>query len=81
MTILSKINKRVVLKQIASFIEKKVIYHQYLCGYRKSHSTATLLANLLDHIKKTMKASEITLAVFTDYWKAFDPTDFSILIK
>ena len=79
--ILSKIDKRVVLKQIASFIEKKLIYHHYQCGYRKSHSTATLLANLLDHIKKTMKASEITLAVFTDYWKAFDPTDFSILIK
>ena len=27
-----------------------------------------------------MKASEITLAVFTDYSKAFDTIDFSVLI-
>ena len=28
-----------------------------------------------------MKSSEITLAVFTDYSKAFDPIDFSVFIK
>ena len=30
---------------------------------------------------KALKASEITLAVFTDYSKAFDNIDFSVLIK
>ena len=30
---------------------------------------------------KTMKASEITLAVLTDYSKAFDNIDFSVLIR
>ena len=28
-----------------------------------------------------MKASEVTLAVFTDYSKTFDTIDFSVLIK
>ena len=65
--ILSKIYERVVLEQITNFIEKKLIYHHYQSGYRKNHSTRTLLAKLQDDIKEAMKASGITLTVFTDY--------------
>ena len=72
---------RVVLEQITNFIEKDLIYHHYQSGYRKTHSTATLLAKLRDDIKEAMKASKITLAVFADYSKAFDTIDFSVLIK
>ena len=79
--ILSKIYERVVLEQITNFIEKNLIYHHYQSGYRKNHSTATLLAKLRDDIKEAMKASEITLSVFPDYLKAFDTIDFSVLIK
>ena len=79
--ILSKADKRVVLEQITDFIEKKLIYHHYQSGYCKNHSTKILLAKLRDDIKEAMKASEITLAVFTDYSKAFDTIDFSLLIK
>ena len=79
--ILSKIYERVVVERITNFIEKKLIYHHYQSGYRKNHSTAILLVKLQDDIKNAMKASEITLAVFTDYSKAFDTIDFSILIK
>ena len=73
--------ERVVLEQISNFIEKKLIYHHYQYGYRKYHSTETLLAKLRDDIKKAIKASKITLAVFTDYWKAFGTFYFSVLIK
>ena len=79
--ILSKIYERVALEQITNFIENKLIYHHYQSGYHKNHSTATLLAKLRDDIKKAMKASEITLAVFTEYLKAFDTIDFSVLIR
>ena len=79
--ILSKIYERVVLEQITNFIEKKLIYHHYQSGYRKNHSTATLLTKLRDDIREAIKASEITLAVFTDYSKAADTIDFSVLIK
>ena len=79
--ILSKVYERVVLEQITNFIEKKLIYHHYQSGYRKNHSTATLLAKLRDDIKEAMKASEITLAVVTDYSKALDTIDFSVLIR
>ena len=79
--ILSKIYERVALEQITNFIEKKLIYNHYQSSYRKNHSTATLLAKLRDDIKEAIKASEITLAVFTDYSKAFDTIDFSVLIR
>ena len=79
--ILSKADERVVLEQITDFIEKKLIYHHYQSRYRKNHSTTILLAKLRDDIKEAMKASEITLAVFTRYSKAFDNIDFSVLIK
>ena len=75
------IDERVVSEQITNFTEKKLIYHRYQSDYRKNHSTATLLAKLRDGIKRAMKASEITLTVFTDYSKAFDTIDFSVLIK
>ena len=76
--ILSKVYERVVLEQITNFIEKKLIYYHYRSGYRKNHSTATLLAKLRDDIKEAMKAREITLATFRDFSKAFDNIDFSV---
>ena len=78
--ILSQVYERVVLEQITNFIEKKLIHH-YQSGRRKNYSTATLLPKLRDDIKEAMKASEITLAFFTNYSKAFDTINFSLLIK
>ena len=50
---LSKIYERVVSEEITNFIEKNLVYHHYQSGYRKNHSTATLLAKLRDDIKRT----------------------------
>ena len=79
--VLSKVYEKLVLQQLAVFIERESVYHQYQSGYRKNHSTATLLLKLHDDIRKAMKRSEVTIAIFTDYSKAFDTIDFSILIK
>ena len=78
--VLSKVYEKLVLQQLAVFIERESVYHQYQSGYRKNHSTATLL-KLHDDIKKAMKSSEVTIAIFTDYSKAFDTINFSILLK
>ena len=79
--VLSKVHEKLVLQQLAVFIERESVYHQYQSGYRNNHSTATLLLKLHDDIKKAMKSSEVTIAIFTDSSKAFDTTHFSILIK
>ena len=79
--ILSKVYKKQVLHQTTDFIETQQVYNKHQSGYRKNHSTATILSKLYDDIKLVMKQSELTMAVFTDYSKAFDTIDFFTLIQ
>ena len=48
-------------------------------GYRKKHSTLTILIKLRDNIECAMKSREVTLAAFVDFSKAFD-TIVNVLI-
>ena len=79
--VLSKVYEKQVLHQIADFIETQQVYNKHQSGYRKNHSTATILSNLYGNIKMAMKQSELTMAVFTNYSKAFDAIDFFTLIQ
>ena len=79
--ILSKVYEKLVLKQITQFIEEQNVYHKYQSGFRKHHSTSKILTKLYDDIKNSMKRSEISVAIFADYSKAFDTIDFYTLIQ
>ena len=79
--ILSKVYEKLVLQQMTEFIKKQLIYHKHQSGYRKNHSTTTLLMKLYDDIKTSMNKSEITIAIFADYSKTFDTIDFYTLIQ
>ena len=70
--ILSKIYEKSILQQMTEFIEKRFIYHKHQSGYRKNHSTTTLLVKLYN---------DITIAIFADYSKIFDTIDFYKLIQ
>ena len=73
--ILSKIFERVILNRILTFVETKV-YNATQSGFRKGHSTTTLLLKLRDDIIKSMNKNEVTIAVIIDYSKAFDTTQY-----
>ena len=79
--ILSKVYEKQVLHQITDFIETQQVYNKHQSGYRKNHSTATILSKLYDDIKIAMEQSALTMAVFTDYSKAVDTIDFFTLIQ
>ena len=81
LSVLSKIYERVILNQLCTFIEKQNIYDVNQSGFRKGHSTNTLLLKLRDDIRKAMNKSEMTLSVLIDYSKAFDTIDHRILIE
>ena len=52
---------KLVLKHLAVFIEEESVCHQYQSGYRKKHSTATLLIKPHDDTKNAMKSSKVTV--------------------
>ena len=79
--ILSKVYERLVLSQLVEHIESSTLYKETMSGFRKGHSTAVVLLKLKDDILKAMKKGEITLALFTDYSKAFDTVEFQVLLK
>ena len=47
----------------------------------KNHSAATMLSKLYNDIKMAMQQSELTIAAFTNYSKAFETIDFFTLIQ
>ena len=53
--VLFKIFEKIVLQQIINFLENNITYHQYRFGYRKYHSTLTVLPGLRNIIEKAMK--------------------------
>ena len=79
--VMSKIFERVILKQLCSYIETNHLYNATQSGFRKGHSTSTLLLKLRDDIRKAMKKSEITLTILIDFSKAFDTIDHGVLLK
>ena len=77
LSILSKVFERLVLSQLVEYIEEHSLYKETMSGFRKGHSTIAVLLKLKDDILRAMKKGEITLAVFTDYSKAFDTFHYS----
>ena len=72
LSVLSKVYEPIILTQLGEFIECKALYKSTQSGYRKGHSTVTLLLKLRDDIRRAMNKSEVTLAILIDYSKAFD---------
>ena len=79
--ILSKVFERVILTQLCNHIESHASYNHTQSGFRKGHSTNTLLLKLRDDIKRAMNTSEVTIAVLLDFSKAFDTIDHLTLLR
>ena len=79
--ILSKVYEKVLLHEMSLSTKKKIIYHHYHSGYRKKHSTLTILIKLQGYIERAMKIGEVTLSVFVDSSEAFDAIKFNILLQ
>ena len=67
-------------KQIVDFIDQNNIYKATISGFRKHHSTETLLMKIRDEVVAAMNKGEVTLATFLDYSKAFDTVDYKTLL-
>ena len=79
--VLSKVYERLVLSQMMEYIDRHSIFHERISGYRKGHSTTTVLLRFRDDILRAMKGSELTMAIFADFSKAFDTVDHTRIVK
>ena len=79
--VLSKVYEKVILGQLINHINAQNIYNNIQSGFRKGHSTTTLLLKFRDDIQKAMNKHEITLSVLIDYSKAFDTINHELLLK
>ena len=50
-------------------------------GFRKEHSTTTILLKIRGNIKRAMNKREVTLEILIDFSKAFDTIDHNILLE
>lgn len=76
-----KFHERLVLSQMIEHIDRHSIFHERISGYRKGHSTTTVLLRCRDDILRAMKRGELTMAIFVDFSKAFDTVDHARIVK
>ena len=75
--VMSKVAEKLVAQQIVDYIEVNQPLKQTISGFRKGHSTTTVLLRIRDDIIRAMKKGELTLMVLADYSKAFDTVSLS----
>ena len=79
--VMSKVFERIIMKQLIQYIENRTVYSDMQSGFRKNHSANTLLIKMRDDILNAMDKGEVTIAVLTDFSKAFDTVDYPTLLK
>lgn len=65
---------------MSSFCESESLLGATISGFRRGHSTATVLMGIRDDLLKAMKKGEVTLTVMADFSKAFDTVHYKTLI-
>ena len=64
-----------------SFIDSHDLFKDNVSGFRKGHSTTTVLLRIRDDIIKAMKRAEVTLMILADFSKAFDTIKYKTVLK
>src|SRR6218665_1856161 len=76
-TFLSKILEWIVANQLISYLDANEMFPPNQSGFRRNHSTETLLLRLLSDYS-TMDRGHVTLLALFDVSSAFDSVDHSI---
>ncbi|KAL9962520.1 hypothetical protein ACROYT_G031627 [Oculina patagonica] len=79
--VLSKVYEKLVHRQVVEFIETRTIFKDNISGYRKGHSTTTVLLGIKDDILHAMKRGELTLMILANFSKAFDTIRFKTVLR
>jgi hypothetical protein len=78
---LSKLLKKVVLKQLNQHLSTNKLFNPCQSAYRPDHSTETALLHILDDLLTQTDSGQLSLLTLLDLSAAFDTIDHSILLK
>ena len=67
-------------KRLCNFLDLHHILYGFQFGFRKDHSTALALMELLDKIYKHLDKREYVIGIYLDLQKAFDTVNYDILL-
>ena len=76
---LSKVLERIIYNQLYEYVVNNGIINSLQSGFRKGHSTTTVLLNIVDDIFRSTDLGKATLLILLDFSKAFDTLDHSLL--
>jgi len=80
-TFLSQILERIVANHLISYLDANEMFPSYQSGFRRNHSTETLLIRLLSDFYSAMHRGHVTHLAHFDVSSAFDSVDHSILVQ
>ena len=65
---------------MSTFCESESVLRDTISGFRKGHSTDTVLMGMRDELLREMKKGEVTLVVLAHFSKAFDTVNCKVFI-
>src|SRR6218665_1153668 len=78
---ISKVIKKIIAYQLVPYLDANNLIPAIQSGFRKGHSTETLLLRLLSDIYGAIDRSQLTLLALFDVSAAFDTVDHEILLE
>ena len=80
LSFLSKVLEKIVAKQLVTYLTEADLLPKFQSGYRRDHSTETLLVRLLSDIHSAIDSGEVAVLALLDVSAAFDSVDHDILL-
>jgi len=77
----SKLLEKVMYKRLYSNLQGNNILYRYQFGFRKNHSTALALIDVVDSIYQYLDHNETVIGLYLDLQKAFDTVSHKILLQ
>ena len=78
--VLSKVFERLTHYQLVEHIDSQKLLKENISGFRKGHSTTTVLLDIRDDVLRAMKRGEVTLMVLANFSKAFDTIKYKTVL-